>query len=133
MRVVEVEGIGPAYAEKLEAAGVESTDALLAQAGSSAGRMKLAEATGISSTLLLEWCNHADLMRLSGVGSEYADLLEAAGVDSCAELASRNAENLAARMAELNEQKKLVRRAPNTSMVSTWIAEAKAHDKVVFH
>jgi predicted flap endonuclease-1-like 5' DNA nuclease len=133
MRVVEVEGIGPAYAEKLEAAGVENTDALLAQAGSPAGRTKLAEATGISGTLLLEWCNHADLMRLKGVGSEYADLLEAAGVDSCAELANRNPANLAAKMTELNEQRKLVRSMPTESMVSTWIAEAKAHDKVVFH
>jgi predicted flap endonuclease-1-like 5' DNA nuclease len=133
MRVIEVEGIGPAYAEKLEAAGVENTDALLAQAGSATGRTKLAEATGISSTLLLEWCNHADLMRLSGVGSEYADLLEAAGVDSCTELANRNPENLSARMAELNEQRKLVRMVPTQSMVSNWVAQAKAHDKVVFH
>jgi predicted flap endonuclease-1-like 5' DNA nuclease len=133
MRVEEVEGIGPAHAEKLEAAGVENTDALLARAGSPAGRTKLAAATGISGTLLLEWCNHADLMRLQGVGSEYADLLEAAGVDSCAELANRNPATLAAKMTELNEQRKLVRSMPTESMVSTWIAEARAHDKVVYH
>jgi predicted flap endonuclease-1-like 5' DNA nuclease len=133
MRVHEVEGIGPAYAEKLEAAGVANIDALLERAGTAGGRKSLAAATGISDTLLLEWANHADLMRLKGVGSEYADLLEAAGVDSCPELAQRNAANLAAKMAELNEQKKLVRSLPSESVVERWVAEAKTHEKVVHH
>ena len=95
MKIEDVEGIGPTFAAKLIEAGVSTTDALLDRGGTSAGRDRLSEATGISEKLLLEWVNHSDLMRIDGVGSEYADLLEAAGVDSCAELAQRNAANLA--------------------------------------
>ena len=81
-RIDEVEGIGPAYAERLAAAGVKTTDDLLEAGASAGGRDKLEAASGISGKLILEWVNHVDLMRLKGVGSEYADLLEAAGVDS---------------------------------------------------
>src|SRR5512141_2691642 len=103
MKVEEVEGIGPAHAAKLVAAGVKSTDELLASGATPKGRDKLAEVTGISGKLILEWTNHCDLMRLKGVGSEYSDLLEAAGVDSPAELAHRNAANLTAAMATYND------------------------------
>ena len=89
MRIDEVEGIGAVYAEKLAAAGVTSTDDLLEKGAKPGGRDALEAATGISGTLLLEWVNHVDLMRIKGVGSEYSDLLEAAGVDSPAELARR--------------------------------------------
>ncbi len=95
MRIDEVEGIGSSYAQKLSAAGVSTTDELLAQGAKPGGRDRLAANTGISATLILEWVNHADLMRIPGVGSEYSDLLEAAGVDSPLELANRNAANLA--------------------------------------
>ena len=133
MKVSEIEGIGPAYAGKLDAAGVSSTDDLLAKGASRKGREDLAVATGISETLILEWVNHVDLMRLDGVGSEYSDLLEEAGVDSCAELAHRNAANLHAALASANEAKKLVRQLPSEAMVGRWIEEAKTLDKVVTH
>jgi predicted flap endonuclease-1-like 5' DNA nuclease len=133
MKIEEIEGIGPVYAEKLRGAGVASVEALLEAAGPAAGRKKLAEATEISPNLLLEWTNHADLFRLTGVGSEYADLLEAAGVDSCPELAQRNPANLAAKLAEINEAKSLVRRVPTEKNVADWIEQAKSLPKVVTH
>lgn len=133
MKIVEVEGIGPAYAEQLQAAGVVTVEALLERAGPRKGREELAEATGISAKLILEWTNHADLMRINGVGSEYADLLEAAGVDSCAELAQRNAANLARTFGELDAARNTVRRIPSETEVARWIAEAAGMPKVVEH
>src|SRR5258708_29032724 len=106
--IEDVEGIGPAYAAKLAEAGLTTTDDLLTAGGSPSGRDDLAAKTGISGSLILEWINHVDLYRITGVGSEYADLLEEAGVDSVPELAQRNATNLAAAMATANEQKNLV-------------------------
>lgn len=133
MKVEEVEGIGPAHAAKLNAAGVKTTDELLAAGATPKGRDQLAETTGISGALILEWTNHCDLMRLKGVGSEYSDLLEAAGVDSPAELARRNAANLTAAMAKYNDEHNIVRRAPSEKEVDGWVAEAKALPKVVEH
>ena len=134
MKIEEVEGIGPGFAQKLMAAGVATTDALLEQAGSSAGRDKLSEATGISEKQLLEWVNHADLMRINGVGSEYADLLEAAGVDSCAELARRNAANLATTFQELDAARpNWIRQIPGEKTVAGWIEQAAGLGKVVSH
>ena len=132
-KIEEIEGIGPAYAEKLRAADVATVESLLETAGPAAGRAALAGKTGIAAKLLLEWTNHADLFRLKGVASEYADLLEAAGVDSCPELAHRNAENLAAKLAEVNEAKNLVRSLPSAKTVAGWIEEAKTLPKVVTH
>ena len=133
-RIDEVEGIGPAYAEKLAAAGVKTTDDLLETGASASGRDKLEAATGISGKLILEWVNHVDLMRLNGVGSEYADLLEAAGVDSPAELAQRNAANLAGTIAELVAARpNIVRRAPGEATIQGWIDEAKTLGKTVTH
>jgi predicted flap endonuclease-1-like 5' DNA nuclease len=131
--IEEIEGIGEVYGAKLAEAGVKTAEALLAAAGGKKGREELAAKTGISEALLLEWVNRADLMRVKGVGSEYADLLEAAGVDSPAELAQRNAANLTAKMAEINEAKNLVRRVPTESEVEGWIESAKTLDKVVTH
>jgi predicted flap endonuclease-1-like 5' DNA nuclease len=134
MKIEDVEGIGPTFAEKLTAAGVGTTDALLERAGTAAGRDTLSEATGISERLLLEWVNHADLMRLNGVGSEYADLLEAAGVDSCAELAQRNAANLATTFQELDAARpNWIRQIPGEATIAGWIAEAGTLAKVVSH
>ncbi len=129
----EIEGIGPAYAERLNNAGISSIEQLLKDGGSAAGRKKIEEASGISHALLLEWVNHADLMRIKGVGSEYADLLEAAGVDSVPELANRNADNLLAKMLEVNAAKSLVRRPPTASQVQAWVAEAKTLGRAVTH
>ena len=133
MKVEDIEGIGPAYGAKLTAAGVTTTETLLERGATRKGRTELAGATGITDTLILEWVNHADLMRIKGVGSEYSDLLEAAGVDSPAELAQRNAANLAKAIVEVNEQKKLVRVVPSEAVVAGWIAEAKEMKKVVEH
>jgi predicted flap endonuclease-1-like 5' DNA nuclease len=133
VKIVDVEGIGPAYAEKLQGAGCVTTDEFLAKAGKKAGRVALAGATGISEKLILEWANHVDLMRIDGVGSEYADLLEAAGVDSPAELAQRNAANLAVTFAELDAGRNTVRRIPSQSVVEGWIAQAKSMERMVEH
>ncbi len=134
MKIEEVEGIGATFAQSLSAAGVGSTDALLEQGRTAAARSKLSEATGISEAMLLKWVNHADLMRLDGVGAEYAELLEAAGVDSCAELAQRNAANLAITFQELDAARPdTVRRVPSEATVVGWIAQAGKLDKVVSH
>jgi len=129
----DIEGIGPAYAAKLADAGVKSTEDLLAAGGSPAGREQLASKSGISQDLILEWVNHADLYRINGVGSEFADLLEAAGVDSVLELAQRNPANLAASLASVNEERKLVRRVPSEAEVTRWIERAKGLDRAVSH
>ena len=130
----EVEGIGPAYAAKLAAAGVTTTDGLLAAGMNTAGRKSLADSTGIDGSLILEWVNHCDLMRIKGVGSEYSDLLEAAGVDSPAELAQRNAGNLATTFQEVVAARPgLVRRVPSEGEIADWISFAKGLDKVVEH
>jgi len=133
MKIEDLEGVGPVYGEKLRAANVRTTDDLLAAAGPAAGRHALAESTGISADLLLRWANHADLYRISGIGSEYADLLEASGVDSCPELARRNAANLATTMAEANAARQIVRRLPTEEVVADWIAQAAKLPKVVTH
>lgn len=124
-RIVEIEGIGEVFAAKLEGAGVPTVEALLQQGGSPAGRKALAEKTELSTARILEWVNRADLMRVKGVGSEYSDLLEAAGVDTVKELATRRPDNLQAKMVEVNEAKKLVRRVPTLNEVDAWVAEAK--------
>ncbi len=131
--IEDIEGIGPAYAEKLREAGVKTEEALLEQGASKKGREGLAEATGISEKLILGWVNRADLSRIKGIGSEYADLLEAAGVDTVPELATRNAANLTAKMAEVNEAKNLVRALPTEAKVTDWVEQAKGLDRVVTH
>ncbi|GEM_PF-934030 len=134
MRIDEIEGIGPEYGARLAEAGVTTADALLERGADTAGRASLAEATAISGTLILEWVNHVDLMRLDGVGSEYSDLLEAAGVDSPPELAQRNATNLAITLQEVVAARPgIVRRVPTETEVAGWIAQARTLPKVVTH
>jgi len=134
VKIEEVEGIGASYAGKLSAAGVATTDDLLSAGAKPSGRDRLAASTGISGKLILEWVNHVDLMRLDGVGSEYSDLLEAAGVDSPAELAQRNAANLAITIQEvIAARPSIVRRAPSETTIVSWIAAAKALPKIVEH
>lgn len=132
-KLSEIEGIGEAFAAKLEAAGVASIEKLLETGATKQGRETLSEKCGVSETLLLEWVNRADLARIKGIGSEFADLLEAAGVDSVPELAQRNAENLAAKLAEVNDAKKLTRRLPTSDQVADWVAQAKTLPRVVSH
>jgi predicted flap endonuclease-1-like 5' DNA nuclease len=133
MKLAEIEGIGPAYVAKLEGAGVSTVEDLLKQGANGQGREEIAANSGLSAALILEWVNHADLMRIKGVGSEYADLLEAAGVDTIPELAQRSPGNLAAKLEEVNAQKKLVRRVPTENEVSDWVQQAKALPRVVSH
>jgi predicted flap endonuclease-1-like 5' DNA nuclease len=133
MKVEDIEGIGPAHAATLQAAGIRTSDALLERAGPKKGRDELAAATGISGKLLLDWANACDLMRIKGIGAQFSDLLEAAGVDSAAELAQRNASSLATTFAELNAARATTRRAPTEAMVADWIAQAKKLPKVVGH
>ncbi|GAA0772887.1 DUF4332 domain-containing protein [Roseibium denhamense] len=121
----EIEGIGPAYAEKLGEIGIKTTEAYLEQAKDPKGRKALEEKTGIDGKRILKWANMADLMRISGVGEEYSELLEAAGVDTVKELKHRNASNLAEKMKEVNEEKKLVRQVPSETQVTKWVDQAK--------
>jgi predicted flap endonuclease-1-like 5' DNA nuclease len=133
LKIVDVEGIGPAFAEKLAAAGCQTTDDLLEAGATRAGRASLAAQTGINEGMLLEWVNHVDLMRIRGVGSEFSDMLEAAGVDSPAELARRNAANLAQTFQELDMARNTTRRIPSEKEVAGWIEEAQRMEKRVEH
>ena len=131
MNIVDVEGIGPVYGEKLEAVGVNTTDDLLERGATQKGREELEAATGIGRVLILKWVNRVDLYRIDGVGSEYSDLLEVAGVDTIPELSYRNAENLTQTMAEANAARNLVRRLPTLEMVTDWIEQAQKLPRVV--
>ena len=133
MKLTTIEGIGPVYEEKLQQAGVKSCEGLLDAGSTKKGREKIAAETGIDMGRVLRFVNHADLCRIKGIGGEYSELLEAAGVDSVPELANRNVDNLTAKMAEVNEEKKLVRVVPSAKHVSEWVAQAKTLPKVVTH
>lgn len=129
----EIEGIGAASAEKLAGCGCKTQADLLEMCGKPGGRKKVAEDSGISPKLILKWTNRADLARVKGIGEEYADLLEVAGVDSVPELAQRNAENLHAKMKEVNDEKKLVRALPGLGQVEKWVSAAKEMPRAVHH
>lgn len=124
-KIIDIEGIGPVYAEKLIAAGIDTAAKLLDKCAAPAGRKALEEETGISGKLILTWTNHADLYRVKGIGPQFAELLEAAGVDTVKELGHRKAANLAAKMLEVNEEKHLVRRVPVEIEVQRMIDQAK--------
>ena len=130
-RLSVIEGIGEIYEAKLEAAGVKSIEALLDTCATKKGRADLAEKTGISEKLVLKWANHADLARIKGVGGEYAELLEASGVDTVPELAMRKAENLFKKMQEVNEAKSLVRKLPTEAQVEDWVKQAGALPRIL--
>jgi predicted flap endonuclease-1-like 5' DNA nuclease len=121
----DVEGIGVKFAAKLQKAGVGSTESLLKMGATPSGRKEIATKSGISESQILEWVNHVDLYRIKGVGSEYADLLEEAGVDTVVELTQRKGANLFAKMVEVNSVKKLVRKLPTPDQVEDWISQAK--------
>jgi predicted flap endonuclease-1-like 5' DNA nuclease len=129
--IQDVEGIGPVYGGKLEAAGIKDTDALLAASKTPADRKALAEKTGLDAGHILKWANMVDLYRIKGVGSEFSELLEAAGVDTVPELAQRRADNLAAKLVEVNDAKGLTRRVPTESEVAGWIEHAKTLPRVL--
>jgi predicted flap endonuclease-1-like 5' DNA nuclease len=131
--LTDIEGIGTVYGEKLAAAGLKTTDDLLARGGTRDGREGIAAETGLTHDQILEWVNHADLYRIDGVGSEYADLLEAAGVDSVVELAQRKPDNLVEALMRANEERQLVRSLPNEAAVTRWVEQAKGLDRAVSH
>ena len=131
MKIADIEGIGPGYAAKLEKAGVRSTATLLERGCGPMERKQLAEATGITEHLILEWVNRADLYRIKGIGAQYSDLLEKAGVDTVVELANRVAENLLAKVVEVNKEKNLVNKVPGLTQVKSWIVQAKKLPRVV--
>ena len=131
--VEDIEGVGPAYAEALAKAGIKTTEDLLAIGAARNGRGDIAAQSGLSEKLILKWVNHADLMRISGVGGEFAELLEATGVDTVKELQHRNAENLAETMKSTNEEKNLTRVVPSADMVAKWIEQAKGMEPAVSH
>jgi predicted flap endonuclease-1-like 5' DNA nuclease len=131
MKIIDIEGIGPAYAAKLAKVGIRSVEALLKNGGSDKGRKEIAKATGITHTSILEWVNRADLYRIKGVGSQYSDLLEKAGVDTVVELSNRVADNLYAKMVEVNRAKNLVNGMPGVKKVKKWIAQAKKLPRIV--
>ena len=122
-KIIDVEGIGEVYGKKLVEAGIETVEALLEKCAKPAGRKELAEATEISPKLT--WANHADLMRINGVGPQFSELLEAAGVDTVKEFRHRVAENLQPKLEEINEEKHLVGRVPALVEVERMIAQAK--------
>jgi predicted flap endonuclease-1-like 5' DNA nuclease len=124
-KLTTIEGIGPTLSTKFKKAGVGSTDALLKYCRDSKGRSEIAKATGITPKVVLKFANHADLMRIKGVGGEYSELLEAAGVDTVKELARRDAKALHAKVADVNKKKALVRQLPSEKMVKSWVTSAK--------
>lgn len=132
-RIEKIEGIGPASAKKLQVAGIGKTSHLLSQCANAKGRKAVAGKTGLDEKQLLKWANMADLMRISGVGEEYSELLEAAGVDTVKELKQRRADNLTARMEEVNAAKELVRQRPSVKQVTRWIEQAKSLAPTISH
>jgi len=124
-KLTTIEGVGKDYAQTLQDAGITTTEVLLDKAATPNGRAAIAEATGISEKLILKWANRVDLFRIKGIGEEYADLLEASGVDTVPDLARRNPANLHEKLATVNAEKKLVRRVPTLTAVEAWVADAK--------
>lgn len=132
-KIEDVEGIGPARGEKFRAAGIKDTDSLLAGCKTAKQRKELAEKVGLSEAQVLKYANMVDLYRVKGVGSEFSELLEAAGVDTVPELARRDAANLTKAMAAANEKKKLTRQLPAETEVARWIEHAKTLPRVLEH
>jgi len=130
-KIIDLEGVGPVYAEKLNAVGIKTVEALLKAGATPKGRQELADKTDITGTLILKWVNFADLYRIKGVGEEYSELLEAAGVDTVKELAQRNPDNLYAKIVEVNQAKELVRQIPGSKQVASWVEQAKALPRAI--
>ena len=129
--IQKVEGIGPKYATSLKEAGIKTTSNLLEEGSSKKGRQSLAEKTGINESTILKWVNMCDLFRINGVAGQFAELLEGAGVDTVKELRTRNAENLAEKMAEVNGVKHLCKVSPATRTVTKWVEQAKSLEPMV--
>ncbi len=131
--IIDIEGIGETYGAKLKSHGVHKTGELLEVAGTKRGREKLASATGIPESLILTWVNHADLMRINGIGGHFSELLEAAGVDTVKELAKRNPDNLFVKLEETNDRLGVSGRVPSLEEIKEMIRQASQMDQRVFH
>ena len=130
-KITEIEGIGPVYQEKLAKAGVKTVEGLLEAGATKSGRKKIADASGLDESNILVWVNMADLFRIKGVASQFAELLKAAGVDTVKELRTRNAENLHAKLVEVQAEKKITRTVPGLSQVTDYIEQAKELEPMV--
>lgn len=130
-KIIDIEGIGDVYAQKFVAAGIATTTALLKRGATPAGRKEIEKATGIGHKLVLKWVNFADLFRIKGVKTQYAELLEAAGVDTVVELSKRKPESLVEKMTAVNETKKLVRQLPTLTKAKNWVEQAKKLPRAV--
>jgi predicted flap endonuclease-1-like 5' DNA nuclease len=131
MRIIDIQGIGPTYADKLAKVGIRTTEALLQEGATPDGRKKISESAGISPDVILKWVNMADLYRIKGIGSQYSELLEAAGVDTVVELSKRVAEHLNGKMLEINQAKNLINGMPGVKRIQRWIEQAKRLPRVV--
>ncbi len=130
-KLSDIEGIGATYEAKLKKAGIGSLEKLLEAGAKPAGRANLAKEADISQKLILTWVNKADLSRVKGISSQYADLLEFSNVNTIPQLAKRNAKNLTAKMNEVNDERKLVRKVPVLSQVEGWISQAKELPRIL--
>ncbi len=130
-KLTSIQGVAAATEAKLKAAGVNSTDELLEKGATPKGREELAAKSGIGAAQILKFVNYADLMRIKGIGGQTAELLQAAGVDTVAELAKRNASNLGLKLSEVNDAKKLTGKVPPEKQLADWIEAAKTMPKKV--
>ena len=130
-KLLKIEGVGEVYASKLKGAGIKTAEALLEKGSTPAERKAIADNTGIGDGLILDWINHMDLCRIKGIGEEYSQLLEVAGVDTVPELAQRNPENLYQKLVATNMEKQLVRKLPVQSQINDWVEQAKKLDRKV--
>ncbi len=131
--IINIQGIGPSFAEKLKAAGINNTTEMLEKGSTKNGRNQIVAATGIDDAKILTWVNHCDLHRINGIAGQTSELLEAAGVDTVKELANRNAVNLGAKVKEVNAAKKLTGRVPSEKRLQKMINQAKTLEQKVFH
>lgn len=127
----EIEGIGSVYAAKLNKAGVRGTGGLLKMGGTKKGRQELAKSTGFNAKTILGWVNRADLFRVKGIGTQYSDLLEAAGVDTVVELSKRRPEALLEAMTKANKKLNKANQLPALSQVKAWVKHAKSLKRAV--
>lgn len=132
-KIEDIEGIGPAYAGKLESVNITTTGEFLELCSSAKGRKNVCDQTGVGEHLLLKWANLADMMRIKGVATQFAELLEAAGVDTVKELRTRRADNLTAKMSEINKAKRLCRTVPPLETVQKWIDQASEMTPLITH
>ena len=130
-KITQIEGIGKAFSARLAEAGIVSVEQMLEACKTKKDRKELAGKSGITEEQITTWANHADLFRIKGIAGQYADLLEASGVDTVRELAQRNPENLAERMEQLNGEKHLVRSVPSLKMVKKWVVQAQELPRIL--